>query len=192
MKKVFVTAAALSVMMCMTAWADQDVDRTGNYNYYQSELYVKNPETGTYDLYKNTKTYDSYVDYNVYENDVWYERGTLGLAGDLASTEVTVASAQPELVEIRYEDYPNSYYYVPQADNWSLRYYTDQNNIYSYEGGAGKTEHISDRDGLEFGENAVVLTNRFYVGEEFRDNDGNILSSLVGKDVLYKEIFKKK
>ena len=30
MKKVFVTAAALSVMMCMTAWADQDVDRTGN------------------------------------------------------------------------------------------------------------------------------------------------------------------
>lgn len=192
MKRVFVTAAALSAMMCMTAWADQDVDRTGNYNYYQSELYVKNAETGTYDLYKSTKAFDGYVDYNVYENEVWYERGTLGLAGDLASTEVTVASAQPELVEIKYDDSANSWYYVPQADSWSMRYYTDQNNCYSNEGGAGKTEHISDRDGLEFGDNALVLTDRFYVGEEFRDNDGNILSTLVGKDVLYKETFKKK
>ena len=192
MKKVFVTAAALSVMMCMTAWADEDVDRTGNYNYYQSELYVKNAETGEYDLYKSTKAFDGYVDYNVYENEVWYERGTLGLAGDLASTEVTVASEQPEVVEIKYEDGGNSWYYVPQADSWSMRYYTDQNDIYSNVGGEGKTEHISDRDGLEFGENALILTNRFYVGEDFRENDGNILSTLVGKDVLYKEVFKKK
>lgn len=192
MKRVFVTAAALSAMMCMTAWADQDVDRTGNYNYYQSELYVKNAETGAYDLYKSTKAFDGYVDYNVYENEVWYERGTLGLAGDLASTEVTVASAQPELVEIKYDDSANSWYYVPQADSWSMRYYTDQNDFYFNEGGEGRTEHISDRDGLEFGDNALVLTDRFYVGEEFRDNDGNILSTLVGKDVLYKETFKKK
>lgn len=156
----------------------------GDYNYYMSALYVKNEQTGSYELHKETKKFDKIVDYSVYENEVWSERGTLGLVADLTNWNLKIEIVGDNDVALIDDNTSYIWHFAQQAGEWAPIYYEWNGEV--------KTGDFSNSSTFSFAGDTLEIINRLHIENSEDYSEGNILSTLGGKDVMYKEIYKKK
>lgn len=150
----------------------------GLYNYYKSEIYVKNKQTGAYELYRATKQFDKNVDSNVYENEVWYERSSLGLAADLSYIEYTVKTAGSN--DIIFEGTEPLWHFTLQGQALIPAYY-ERN-------GQRMEADLSNSDEVSCDGQTLIFASEEHVTEGYALNNA---LGLVG-DVMVKEVYKKK
>lgn len=163
-----------------------DVSVAGNYNYYMSELYVKNEQTDEYELYRSTKKFENIVDYHIYENEVWNERGTLGLAADLANIDLKVEIAGNNDIALIDEDGFCVWHFAERNGVWAPIYYEWNGKI--------NTGDFSDSDTLEFTNDTLAIISKTHIREDIASDlpAENIVSTLGGKYLMYREVYKKK
>lgn len=163
-----------------------DVSVAGNYNYYMSELYVKNEQTDEYELYRSTKKFENIVDYHIYENEVWNERGTLGLAADLVNIDLKVEIAGNNDIALIDEDGFCVWHFAERNGVWAPIYYEWNGKI--------NTGDFSDSDTLEFTNDTLAIISKTHIREDIASDlpAENIVSTLGGKYLMYREVYKKK
>lgn len=163
-----------------TAAANASLD--GCYNYYMTAIYVKNEQTNSYDLYKETKRFEEVIDSSVYD-EMWNERFSIGQAadtdlvicvedlgdgkmmhyGDLDGTKLYAMFTDGEWANISYE--------------WDGGYYTVESTGYDYK---------MQCDGTTYEVIKTYTMNGDYL------QPGDFYYPLIGKDLMVKEIYKKK
>lgn len=154
----------------------------GLYNYYKSEFYVKNEQTGTYELFKETKNFDKMVDYNIYENEVWYERSGIGLVADIAYIEYSIKTVGTNDIIFETEsEYEPVWHFAFQGKEYIPTYYELNGENYAAD--------LSNSDTLECDGNTLAFISKAQVREESVWDE---LFGLGGRDIMWKEIYKKK
>jgi hypothetical protein len=148
-----------------------------------SALYVKNDQTQSYDLYKETKRFEDIVDDNIYNNEVWYERGGIGEAADLYYINMEIQTVGNNKISLSSDDIDwEKWYFESQDGLWVPTSYERHNQIY--------TGDFSDSSKLKFSGDTCEIISLSTLSGDY--SEGNIRHLLKGKDIMVKEIYKKK
>lgn len=163
-----------------TAVTNASVD--GHYNYYTTAVYVKNGQTNSYDLYKETKRYDEMVDYNRYLA-IYDERFAIGQVEDFL-LDVYVQPVGEN--KVLYWDNSDSekWYLELQDGKWVFTTYE------SYDGKIVYKFDPSERNVLPCDGKLYESVSTYTVNGDFQP--GDFYYPLRGKEVMVKEIYKKK
>lgn len=158
----------------------------GEYNYYMTAIYVKNEQTNSYDLYKETKRFENEVTGEVYNNEVWDERYSIGEAADLADLNIYVQTdGENRLIQYGENDIMDGFrWYLELRDGeWVCTSYKSSNgNVYEANSDGSDTVKC---DGVTF-----EFIDRRTVSDVFLPESPYY--PLIGKEVMVKEIYKKK
>lgn len=168
----------------VTNASNNEVSLDGQYNYYMSAFYVKNEQTNSYELYKETKRFDNMVTWVSAYDEIWNERFSIGQAADLMDLDIYVQTVgENKIMHYGNSDMEDTRWYSELRDGeWICTECKSGDVIYEVDS-SNSDPVLCDGVTYEF-------IHTYTVGQNFEE--GNFQYPFIGKEVMVKEIYKKK